>query len=355
MTLTVEQHEDHLLLAAQRGDDGAFASLVEPRRPELHAHCYRMLASLDDADDAVQEALLRAWRALPRFEARSSLRTWLFRIATRTALDIAAGRARRELPTSFGEPADEGDRPGEPATEIPWMSPYPARPPVASHGDPEQYVTSREHIELAFVAALQHLPPLQRAVYILRVVLAFQATETATMLETSVAAVNSALQRARARVASLVPVASQAAELAAVGEPGVRELAARYARAIEQGDVTALLSLLSEDASWSMPPLTAWFRGRASVARFLQEDVFPHQWRHELTWANGQLAVAGYLYDAEEEAFMPTVIDVLELRDGHITSVTGFLTFKGTPAERSVRHDPIRFFRRFELPERLAV
>jgi RNA polymerase sigma-70 factor, ECF subfamily len=351
MTLTVDHVEDRLLLAAQRGDDSAFSTLVEPRRSELHAHCYRMLASLDDADDAVQEALLRAWRALPQFEGRSSLRTWLFRIATRTALDIATGHARRELPTTFGDPAPEGARPGEPAMEIPWMTPYPIAPPMATHGDPEQHVTSREHIELAFVAALQHLPVHQRAVYILRVVLAFSATETASILDTSVASVNSALQRARSRVASLVPTVSQASELAALGEPAIRALAERYAQAIEQADVTSLLSLLTEDATWSMPPLTSWYRGHASVSRFLEGDVFKNRWRHELTWANGQMAVAGYLFDTQRAAYGPAALDVLQLRDGRIASVTGFLTFEMLAPAEAVNPGRSLRFDRFGLPE----
>ena len=353
MTLAVERDDERLLGAAQRGDDAAFATLVAPRRAELHAHCYRMLASIDDADDAVQEALVRAWRALPRFEARSSLRTWLFRIATRTALDIATGRARRELPVSFGEPTPDGVHPGEPSTEVPWMTPYPVGPLLGSLGDPEAHVAAREHIELAFVAALQHLPAPQRAAFILRVVLDFSAAETAVILETTVAAVNSSLQRARARIAVLLPEGSQALELGSLGEERVRQLAARYARAIELSDVDALLELLTEDVSWSMPPLTSWYRGRASVASFLTGDVLPNTWRHELAWANGQLAVAGYLLDAERRSFLPAALDVLELRGGRVASVTGFLTLYDEP-----RSDPeaprVPLFSRFGLPDRLS-
>jgi RNA polymerase sigma-70 factor (ECF subfamily) len=346
-------HENELLHAAKAGDEEAFTALVEGRRAELHAHCYRMLASVEDADDAVQEALLRAWRAMPGFEARSSVRTWLYKITTNTALDIASGRSRRELPVGFGPPTGAGVALSEPTTDIAWMSPYPGSGPPEL---PEARYAARESIELAYVAALQHLGAHQRAVFILREVLGFRAAETADLLDMSVASVNSSLQRARAHLGTRLPARSQADELGATGDRAVLQLAARYARAIEESDLELLLSLLTEDASWSMPPLTSWFRGRRAIGEFLRNDVLPERWRHTTTTANGQLAVAGYLLEADSGSFVEAALDVLDLRDGRIAGVTGFLTIAGLDAD-----DPRNYragsglFSRFGLPERLPV
>lgn len=340
----VSETEVELLRAAQAGDEAAFVALVRPCRAELHAHCYRMLASQDDADDAVQEALIRAWKALERFEARSSVRTWLFRITTNTALDLASARARRELPVSL-DPSDGSS--GRPTTDVSWIGPLPSQ----SDGDPETRYAAVESIELAYVAALQFLPARQRAIFILREVLQFRASEVAEMLAMSVAAANSALQRARASLADRLPKVSQATELARLGDAAVREVAARYARAIEEADIEALLELLTEDATWSMPPETVWFRGQRDVARFLRDDVFPQRWHHVVTTANGQLAVAGYIFEPETELFVACALDVLDLRDGRIAAVTGFLTTEvadPTAAQAGL-------FARFDLPDHLPV
>jgi RNA polymerase sigma-70 factor, ECF subfamily len=354
MSLDTSQ-EQVLLHAAQGGDGEAFRALVEGRRVELHAHCYRMLASSDDADDAVQEALLRAWRALPRFEGRSSVRTWLFRITTNTALDIVSGRARRELPIQFGPPIGSGEPPGDPATEVPWIGPYAAPDPKASHGLPEARYAVRESIELAFVAALQHLPAHQRAVFILREALGFSAADTATVLDSTVAAVNSALQRARTRVDARLPKVSQQEELRLLGDGAARELASRYARAIEESDIDALLALLTADVTWSMPPLASWYRGHEHVAAFLRGSVFPERWRHVTTHANGQLAVAGYLFDAHRSSFVAGALDVLDLRGGRVAAVTGFLTTAALTFEERELHGAARgLFERFGLPEELT-
>ena len=350
MSVDLEQpRQTALLLAAREGDDRAFATLVEARRGELHAHCYRILASADDADDAVQEALLRAWRSLSSFEGRSSLRTWLFRIATNAALDLAARRARRELPVGFGPPAAPGGSPGKARGEVPWMGPYPA----GRHGDglPEATFEAHEDLELAYIAALQHLPARQRAVFLLREALDLSAAEIAEALGTTVTAVNSALQRARSELRCRLPPASQAVQLSRLGEGAARELAARYARAIETGDVEAMLELLTDDASWSMPPLAGWFQGREAVAAFLTEHVLPERWRHCTTAANGQLAVACYLAEASGH-FAPGALDVLELRDGKIASVTGFLVMDEVAAE-SVHGRLTALFDRFGLPSHL--
>lgn len=333
--------EEALVAAAQQGDEGAFETLVRSRRGELHRHCYRLLASPDDADDAVQEAIVRAWRSLEGFEHRSSFRTWLFRITTNVALDIAKARSRRELPVGFSPPSD-----GElaDAADLPWIGPIPVAPSMSS---PEGAVEARESIELAYVAALQHLPARQRAAFILRDVLAFTAEETASILETTTASVTSALQRARS--ALRVPTVSQQTELASLGDVAVRALAARYASAIESADIAALLALLTEDVSWSMPPVPSWYRGSDDVRRFLTRFVFPERWAHVTTWANGQLAVAGYLMGSHG-AFVPAALDVLELRAGSIASVTGFLTGEALPAHQQV----LGLFDRFDLPATLT-
>src|SRR5215211_7583324 len=189
-----------LLEAARGGDEQAFERLVEPHRAELHAHCYRMLGSMHDAEDALQETLLRAWRGLPRFEGRSSLRSWLYTIATNTSLNAIEKRPKRVLPLDYGPPSDPHRGPGEPVVESVWVEPYPDEKLGLEDGfaAPEASYEQRESVELAFVAALQHLPPNQRAVLILREVLGFSARESAKMLETTTASVNSALQRARA-------------------------------------------------------------------------------------------------------------------------------------------------------------
>lgn len=356
MTITMEASDLTLLKAAQGGDQGAFEALVGSRRAELHAHCYRMLASVHDADDAVQDAMLRAWRSLPRFEGRSSLRTWLFKIATNAALDIASRRSRRELPATFGPPADPSDRTDAPSVEVSWMEPYPAVRQLTGELGLDDAYSARETIELAYVAALQHLPIRQRAVFILRDVMGFRAKETAEILEMTVAAVNSAHQRARVAVGDRLPGVSQQAELDRLGPAAVSELARCYARAIEHGDLDALMALLSEDPSWSMPPTPRWYRGREAVAAFHRADVLPLHWRHLVTWANGQLAVAGYLFDANLGCFVPIALDVLELRGGAIASVTAFLTEAALDPEERDRYgtDPA-LFSRFGQPDRMPV
>ncbi len=343
MTTTMDAVDEMTALrAAQGGDGDAFRELVEGRRAELHSHCYRMLASSHDADDAVQEALLRAWKGLKGFEGRSSVRTWLFRISTNAALDIAARRGRREIPVARGT-EEWGD-------EVPWVEPY--RSTEIAGDLPEARYSARESIELAFVAALQHLPARQRAVFIWREALGFSAAETADALEMTVAGVNSSLQRARGRVDALLPKESQQVELHALGRDGAQVLADRYACAIETGDTATLLELLTEDATWSMPPWATWYRGHEDVVAFLEESVFPERWRHTVVEANGQLAVAGYLFDDATGRFASSALDVLGLRDGRISSVTGFLTNAAlTPDQHETYPDCDGLFARIGLPE----
>src|SRR5213083_3326383 len=222
--------ERNLLEAARGGDQGAYGRLLETYRTQLHAHCYRMLGSVHDAEDALQEASIRAWRGLARFEGRSSLRSWLYTIATNTCLNAIARRPKRVLPVDYGPAADPHDAPGEPIVESVWVEPYPDEMLGIEDGyaAPEARYEQRESIELAFVAALQHLPPNQRAVLILREVLGFSAKEVAEALDTSVASVNSALQRARAAVEERVPAQSQQATLRALGDDALRDLVTRY-------------------------------------------------------------------------------------------------------------------------------
>src|SRR5947208_13132607 len=217
--------ERELLEAARGGDESAYSRLVEPHRTELHAHCYRMLGSVHDAEDALQEALLRAWRGLSRFEGRSSLRSWLYTIATNTSLNVIEKRPKRVLPIDYGPPADPHEGPGEPIVESVWLEPYPDDKLGLEDGlaAPEARYEQRESVELAFVAALQHLPPNQRVVLLLREVLGFSAREVADTLDTSAASVNSALQRARAAVEERVPEQSQPATLRTLGDDEVRE------------------------------------------------------------------------------------------------------------------------------------
>jgi RNA polymerase sigma-70 factor (ECF subfamily) len=355
---TPSASERRLLEAARRGDEGAYGRLVEPHRAELHAHCYRMLGSLHDAEDALQEALLRAWRGLGRFEGRSSARTWLYRIATNSCLDLAARRARaRALPIERAPAAGAGEGPGEPLAEALFIEPYPDERLGLADGlaAPEARYERRESVELAFIACLQHLPPAQRAVLILREVLGFSAREAAQALSTSVASVNSALQRARRSVGERLPQPSQQATLRALGDAGLRKVVERYMHAMEHGDVDAVVDLLTEDATWSMPPLEAWYGGRDDIAAFLTDHALRVRWRHARARANGQAAVGCYAWDATRGRYVGSVLDVLTLRGPRIAAVTAFGTaevFRGLVAGDTALA-PSSLFRRFGLPDEL--
>jgi RNA polymerase sigma-70 factor (ECF subfamily) len=324
----VTDGERVLLAAARGGDEQAYRSLVEPHRAELHAHCYRMLGSVHDAEDALQDALLRAWRGLRGFEGRSSIRAWLYRITTNTCLDVVARRPKRVLPLDFGPAADLGEGPGAPLVESVWIEPYADE--RLSFEDtlaaPEARYEQRESLELAFVAALQQLPPRQRAVLILREVLGFSAREVADSLGTTVASVNSALQRARKTVDERRPEESQQANLRALGDERIREVVARYMDAMERADVGSVLALLTQDATWSMPPLTTWYSGLDAITGFLTDHALSVNWRHLPTRANGQLAVGCYSWDSGRKRYLAAVIDVLTLRGGRIAEITAFLT-----------------------------
>ncbi|WP_307934111.1 sigma-70 family RNA polymerase sigma factor [Salinispora arenicola] len=302
-----------LLSAAQAGDSDAFAAVVDPFQGELHAYCYRMLGSVHDADDAVQETLVRAWRAFDRFEPRGSMRAWLYRIATNRCLSILNGRGRRELPADLERIAG-GD------TEISWLEPY-----TDERLGPEQRTVARESIELSFVAAVQRLTGRQRAVLLLREVLGFTAREVADQLDTTVAAVNSALQRARAVLDPGLPTATQQATMRQMGDTAVRDLARRYAQAWEAADVDTIVSMLVEDARYSMPPVPTWFTGRKAICDFLLSGPLTCGWRFVATEANSQLAFGTYRWDGDHAAYRPCGLDVLTLRRDGIAEVVSFL------------------------------
>ena len=321
--------EQQLLQAARRGDEGAYRRLVELHRTELHAHCYRMLGSLHDAEDALQDALLRAWRGLPRFEGRSSARSWLYRIATNACLDVIARRPKRVLPIDYAPATDPQQGPGEPITESVWLEPYPDEKLGLEDGfaAPEARYEQRESVELAFVAALQHLPARQRAVLILREVLGFSAREVSESLDTSVPSVNSALQRARAAVDERLPDQSQQATLRALGDDAIKETVSSYVDAWERNDVDAVVAMLTEDAAIAMPPLSSWFGPRDRFAEFLK--LWPMsgawRWRMRVTRANGQPAFGAYAWDEDANAFLPFALNVLSFRGDKVKDVTAFV------------------------------
>jgi RNA polymerase sigma-70 factor, ECF subfamily len=341
-----------LLEAARAGDEDAFRRLVEPHRRELHAHCYRMLGSFQDAEDALQDTLLRAWRALPRFEARSSVRSWLYRIATNASLDVIGRRPKRVLPIDYGPAGDpHAGPPADAPVEAVWVDPYPDEGVEGGFAAPEARYEQRESVELAFIAVLQHLPARQRAVLILREVLGFSAQEVAETLETTVASVNSALQRARAAAETRLPAQSQQATLRTLDDDSVRELVESFVDAWERGDVEAIVALLAEDATIAMPPLPTWYSGRDAVADFLATYPLSGalRWRAVPTHANGQPAVAKYTWEEEAGAYLPFALDVLALDGPRIAGITAFV-----PRESAFR-DPLvlRMFERFGLPARL--
>jgi RNA polymerase sigma-70 factor, ECF subfamily len=321
-----------LLEAASSGNESAFAKLIDPYRGELHAHCYRMLGSVHDAEDALQETFLRAWRALGRFEGRSSLRSWLYTIATNTCLNAIERRPKRVLPIDYGPASDpHGDYLGLPPLESTWVEPYPDQGLGLEDGyaGPEARYELRESVELAFVSALQNLPANQRAALILREVLGFSANETAEALETSVASVNSALQRARKTVDDKLPEQSQQATLRSLGDDKLREIVEGYMDAMSRGDVDAMIEMLAEDAAWSMPPLPGWFTGREGLRGFMEVGPLSGewQWRHLPTQVNGQPAVGSYAWYEPDQAYRLFALDTFTLApDGKLAAVTSFIT-----------------------------
>jgi RNA polymerase sigma-70 factor (ECF subfamily) len=325
--------EAELLAAAKRGDEGAFAGLVEPYRRELHAHCYRMLGSAHDAEDALQDAMLDAWRGLESFEGRSSLRSWLYTVTTNACLKAIRRRPKRVLPIDYGPPADPHDAHREPLAESVWIEPY---------QDVQLGYEQRETVELAFVAALQHLPARQRAVLILREVLGFSAREVAEILDSTSPAIDSALQRAHKTVDERLPEQSQQAALSSLDDERLQELVNGYVRAWESADVDALVELLAEDAALAMPPDREWYAGREAVGAFLAARPMSGRvrWRVESTRANGQLAFAHYHLDADDGTFRLDHLCLVTLEGDRIKEITAFRAREA--------------FASFDLPETLG-
>jgi RNA polymerase sigma-70 factor (ECF subfamily) len=333
-----------LLTAARDGDENAFAQLIGAYRTELSAHCYRMLGSVHDAEDALQESLLRAWRGLARFEGRSSLRSWLYTIATNVCLRAIERRPKRVLPIDYGPSVDDPHAAhGEPLVESVWVEPYPDEGLGLADGlaGPDARYELRESVELAFIAALQHLPAQQRAVLILRDVLGFTGAEVADALQTTPGAVYTALQRAHNTVDERLPAQTQQATLRSLGDEGLRAIVEGFVDAWERADIDALAARLAEDAALTMPPWSEWYRGRDAIAAFLRATPLSerYRWRVVPTQSNGQPAFAHYLWDAEAAAFMAHGIAVLTLDGDRIGELTIF-------------RDP-ELVARFGLPERV--
>ncbi len=316
-----------------------FISETGQFRTELLAYCYRMLGSADEAEDLVQETYLRAWRSYEGFEGRSSVRTWLYRIATNACLTAIDRRGRRPLPSGLGAPGDDPAAPVPAGPEVPWLQPMPGvllATQAAEAADPATVAASRAGLRLALVAAWQYLSARQRAVLILRDVLDWPAAQVADLLDTSTAAVNSALRRARAQLADVLPTESAVSEPAG---PVQRALLDQFMAAFEHADVAGLAKLLRDDVVLEMPPLLTWFAGRDSVTGFFATQVFPQtQFKMVATSANGQPAAAGYHRDPTG-GYQAHALTVLTVSAGGISRIDTFL-------------DP-GLFPKFGLPQRL--
>ncbi|MGZ3666855.1 MAG: sigma-70 family RNA polymerase sigma factor [Ktedonobacterales bacterium] len=344
-------HGIMLLDLARKGDRDAFQRLAEPYRRELQLHCYRMLASLQDAEDLVQETFLRAWRGIDGFDGRASLRSWLYRIATNACLNALAKRAsaRRALPETQGPPTVKMPE-GAPPTENVWLEPYPdalLEGIADTAPGPDAHYELHEAVQLAFIAAIQHLPPRQRAVLLLRDVLGWPAADTAGLLDTSVASANSALQRARATLEKQFP----SGQPAALPEPDdeQRELLARYVRAWEDADIDGFVALLRDDATLSMPPWPNWYRGHEAIQAFLRwvwatdacgSSRTQHSNRLIPTAANRQPAFAAYRRDPQTSGWRAHAIHLPTFRGDTLAAITCFVVPVGP-----------RLFAAFGLPD----
>ena len=299
-----------------------FAVRTAPYRRELLAHCYRMLGSVHDAEDQVQETMIRAWRSYGEFEGRASLRTWLYRIATNACLRALENSGRRPLPSGLGAPGEHPDAPLAARPEVPWLQPIPDALVSARSADPAEVVASRQSVRLALIAALQYLPARQRAVLILRDVLRWRAAEVADLLGTTTTAVNRMLARARARLEQAAPDQDDIQEPA---DPAERDLLDKYAAAFQNADIPAVMQLLREDAIFEMPPEPTWFTGRELIGRFLQTRVLTEPGRFQMipAAANGQPALAAYLRD-HDGVYRAHSICVLTIAASRVARVTSF-------------------------------
>jgi RNA polymerase sigma-70 factor, ECF subfamily len=309
------------------GDESAFVALAERYRRQLHVHCYRMVGSLEDAEDLVQESTLRAWRARTSFEGRSSFRGWLYRIATNACLDFLERRPARVLAPDVVPASDPSAELPAPA-DFPWLDPYPDRllePAASGDEEPEAVVVRKETIELAFMAAIQHLPPRRRAVLILRDVLGWSAKDTAAVLAASVASVNSSLQRARATLKAQLP--PRRLDWAPSDEPSASERALlhRYMQAHENGDMVSMARLLRADARVSAAPLPLWFDGREAFLASARRSAAAGRFRFLATGANRQIAAASYVRESGGPGYRPLAIDVLRIEADRVAEIITFL------------------------------
>ena len=321
--------------------DREFMALVEPMRGELMAHCYRMLGSVHDAEDLVQETYIRAWRAFHGFEGRSSLRTWMYQIATNTCLTALQSRKRRPLPTGLGAPASDPTDALQTRPEVTWLEPMPDTLVAGtSPEDPEATAVTHDSIRIAFIAALQHLTPTQRAVLILRDVLNWRAAEVASALDTTVAAVNSALQRARAHVEKLAPADEASSQLSA-DDPEVKAKLDRYVAAFEAYDIDTIVEMLTTDAIWDMPPFTGWYQGNEEIGRLIATQcpaTKAGDMRMIPTTANGQPAFGLYMRSLDGR-MRPFQLQQLTIGPNGVERVTAYFD--------------LRLFETFGLPPEL--
>jgi len=325
----VRDHLDSILNAARGGDEEAFAILAEPLRTELLRHCYRLLGSLHEAEDMVQEAFFRAWRGIHKFEPRASFRAWLYKIATNTCLDVLRGRRNRTLPASVYPAADPLEPIAERTEEARWLEPFPEFGALDDLNDPEARYARRECMSLAFVAALQRLPVRQRATLILRDVLDWRAKEVAELLEMTVPAVNSALNRARATMAKYHKTNGTLPSLA---DQRLVAVVKEFVDAMDAGDLPRLIATLTVDARWIMPPLSTWYQGRDAISTFVATRVFAARdrgiaRRRILTRANGQPTSAVYHQAPGRRIYEAFALQVLTIDDSAwlIADVTTFL------------------------------
>jgi RNA polymerase sigma-70 factor (ECF subfamily) len=322
------ERERQLLAAAKQGEEGAFERLVQPYRGELQAHAYRMVGSFHDAEDATQEALLRAWRGIARFEGRSSLRTWLYTITTNSSLRLIERRPKRVLPIDFGPPADPHEPPGRPLVESAWVEPFPDERIAADQTEtsPEARYEQRESVELAFTAALQHLPPLQRAALIMADVLGFAPGEVAESLEATPASIYSALQRARKATEERLPASSQLEIREKLGEDHVKQVVDRFMEAWEAADVEQIRSLLTEDCDMVMPPWAEWFQGRDAVTEFLPRGPLQpgRRWKLVPVLANGGPAFGCYWADSDGALHAEGILLLDFSEAGEVSQITTF-------------------------------
>ncbi|MEU1086966.1 sigma-70 family RNA polymerase sigma factor [Streptomyces sp. NPDC005892] len=317
---------------------GSVESRLEGHRVELTGYCYRMLGSAFEAEDAVQDTMVRAWRNFEKFEGRSSLRSWLYRIATNVCLDMLTAGNKRARPVDLSGPTPLAQAALNPLPENTWLEPMPDGRVLPSPADPAEAAVARESVRLAFVAALQHLPPKQRVVLILREVLAWKASEVAELLDTSVASVNSALQRARA---TLSEAGERGPDTADPLDEEQRRLLERYVAAFEGYDMKALTALLHEDAVMTMPPFDLWLQGHDDITGFmLSFGASCAGSRLVATAANGTPAFAHYKPDPDGPGFVPWAVQIIDIQDGAITAMHCFL-------------DTQRWFPLFGLPDRL--